>query len=83
MDAQDVDGRILANCRLRWQKVAKVIYLAREQSGLPDDDASYDLVADRLNSLIESGKLEAVGNIDNRRRSEVRLMQPEGDPSRE
>jgi hypothetical protein len=69
----DIQKAILSQCRSDWLKVARVIYLAREQLSLPDDEGSYDLVAQELGTLVDSGELEAVGDISNWRRSEVRL----------
>ena len=64
---------ILRNCQPSWRKVAMVIYKAHSELSLPDGDEAYDSVAAELVGLVEVGELEAVGNLSNWRRSEVRL----------
>lgn len=64
---------ILNNCRATWLKVARVVWSAHRDLALPDDDASYDFVVAELIKLVHAGNLEAVGDLSNWRRSEVRL----------
>jgi hypothetical protein len=64
---------ILRNCRPEWLKVARVIWSAHRDLGLPDDEAGYAAVADELSRLVELGELEVAGNPSNWRGSEVRL----------
>jgi hypothetical protein len=64
---------ILGNCRSTWLKVARVVALAHGDLGLPDDEATYNSVALELTRLVETGRLEAVGDLSDWRNSEVRL----------
>jgi hypothetical protein len=72
----DVRKAILSNCQSKWLKVARVIYMARQQLSLPDNDESYDLVAEQLTRLLEDRELEGIGDLSNWRHSEVRLPGP-------
>lgn len=69
----DVQKAILNNCQSKWLKVVRVLYMTREQLSLPDNDESYDLIAQQLARLVDDGAVEAVGDLSNWRRSEVRL----------
>ena len=64
---------ILAHCHPAWLKVARVIWFAHRDLGLPDDEASHDLVALELGKLVQAGILETVGHLSDWRHSEVRL----------
>lgn len=68
-----ISEAILNNCRPTWLKVARVIAVAHRDSGLPDDETALDSVALELRKLVETGTLEAVGDLSNWRESEVRL----------
>ncbi len=41
-------------------------------SDLPDGDASWDLVSERIEILVQDGRLLAQGNVKNWRHSEVK-----------
>jgi len=64
---------ILANCRTNWLKVARVVWSAHRDLALPDDEASLDLVAVGVTTLVRAGELEAIGDLSDWRHSEVRL----------
>jgi hypothetical protein len=64
---------ILGNCRPTWLKVARVVAFTHRDLGSPDDEAAYDAIALELAKLVETGMLEAVGDLSNWRESEVRL----------
>ncbi|MDP9422885.1 MAG: hypothetical protein M3Q19_08645 [Pseudomonadota bacterium] len=68
-----IDDYVLASCRPNWSKVAMVISRTRELAGLPSDDGNYELIAGRISALVRAGRLEAQGNLENWRGSEVRL----------
>lgn len=68
-----VDFALLSQAKPWWQKVAMLIGLilrAEELRILELPDIFY---AGRIRKLVEAGKLEAMGNLDNMRFSEVRL----------
>lgn len=72
MDSIDIDGHILASCHDRWQKVAMVIASASQSAGLPHAD-QFDIIATRIIVLVRAGKLDAVGDLNDWRDSEIRL----------
>ena len=69
-----IDDAILAATESRWKKVAMVVVTAADTfpSGLPDGDAGYQLIADRISALVREGRLVAQGDITRWRHSEVR-----------
>lgn len=71
----DLDTLILSCAGARWQKVAMIIAKALrefERAGTSTSEDQYR-VADRIEALVEAGKLEAEGNVSLWRHSEVRL----------
>lgn len=80
---QRIDEALLAQTTHQWSKVARVIgYTMRdlrsEFLGLPDV-----FFASRIKHLAATGKIEAAGNLDRMRFSEVRLPESEKPPSAE
>lgn len=74
-DLKRIDECLLSNVSHRWSKVARVIgqtmlILSREFPGMPD--AFY---ASRIKHLAESGAIEAAGNLERMRYSEIRIKQ--------
>src|SRR5437868_6471730 len=72
-ELQRVDTVLLSHTADRWKKVAMVVAktmgeLSREFPGLPDV-----FYASRVKHLVTSGQLEAAGNLDRMRFSEIRL----------
>jgi hypothetical protein len=65
---------MLSAAKGRWRKVAMVIGRVAEGIGsdLQDDDARYELVARRIEALVDDGRLVAQGDIKKWRFSEVR-----------
>lgn len=68
-----VDAALLSQAGVAWRKVAMLVGLAMMDSavrvpGLPDT-----FYAMRVRKLVEAGMLEAEGNLDYMRFSEVRL----------
>jgi hypothetical protein len=68
----------LAAAEGRWRKMAFVIVRVVEAAGktLPDEEESYERIAQRIESLVQQGYLTAQGNIKDWRSSEVRLPRP-------
>ena len=68
-----IDQCLLSQASRNWQKVARIIgqtmmVVGSEFPGLPDV-----FYSSRIKHLVKSGVLEAVGNLDRMRFSEVRL----------
>ena len=77
MSDHEIDEAILSllsGSNGRWKKVAMVISRVVDAMGtdLPEADDSYQLVARRVEALVNEGRLIAQGNIKNWRFSEVR-----------
>jgi hypothetical protein len=73
LPAAEFDQLLLSFCSERWQKVARIIgetFDALEARGLP---ISADQADARMAALVGSGQLEAKGDIERWRYSEVRL----------
>ena len=89
MSPELVDQTILALCKPQFQKVAFVIIgvatalkvptpMERLMIDVPEEfekpmDTNADFIADRIKALVKAEKLEAAGNIDHWRYSEIRL----------
>jgi hypothetical protein len=72
-DLQRIDECLLSNTSHQWRKVARVIgqtmlALSREFPHMPDG-----FYSTRIKHLAESGAIEAAGNLDRMRFSEIRL----------
>ena len=72
-DLQRIDECLLSHTSHQWRKVARVIgqtmlVLGREFPAIPD--VIYRL---RIKHLAESGAIEAAGNLDRMRYSEIRI----------
>ena len=69
-----IDEAILSVSEASWRKVAFVISKVAKIMGnhLPEDSAGYNLVATRIEMLIQDGRLLAQGDIKNWQYSEVR-----------
>ncbi len=71
---QAIDDAIGRFARPRWLKVARIVVDAMKAGGFEtSDDAAIHLHARRVISLVDSGALEAKGNLHRPRWSEVRL----------
>ncbi len=71
-----LEALLLAQAKPNWQKVAMLIAKAMRTYETWDADR----VGQRIVSLVDEGKLDAVGNIRNWRRSEVRLHAADDNP---
>ena len=72
----DIDQLLLSFCERRWLKVARIAgdtLDAVEARGIELDGTVADQIDARMAVLVESGQLEAKGNIKRWRYSEVRL----------
>ena len=72
-DLERIDKMLLSNAGPRWRKVAFIVGstmndLPKSAPGIPDV-----FYAQRVRRLVEMGQLEAFGNLDFMRYSEVRL----------
>jgi hypothetical protein len=77
-DLQIIDAAILAETSNRWLKVARIV--ARSERALSGryPNLSYIFYAQRLHHLVERGLLEAQGNPEYMRFSEVRISTETG-----
>jgi Protein of unknown function len=88
MSPELVDQTILASCKPRFLKVARIIVDVATALKVPKplverlfiDDApekpmgtEIDFIADRIKALVEAKKLESQGDLDRWRFSEIRL----------
>jgi hypothetical protein len=72
---EDLDALILSHAGEHWRKVAMVIARVLEEFERAGTSTSEDQyrIADRIEALVEAGKLQAAGNVALWRHSEVRL----------
>jgi hypothetical protein len=70
---QDVDGLILSFARVQWRKVAMIMSQVLHECRDRGADVDVDRVAEQICALVESGQLEAQGNLARWRHSEVKL----------
>lgn len=72
-----LDEVILSLCQSSWLKVARIIGDADRDERLAgiDRDERMDAVADRIAALVDAGKLESNGDLDEWRLSEIRLIE--------
>lgn len=77
MDSEAIDNAILSMLSEMsgWRKVAAVVIrVVHSLAGVvPNGDAAYDTVLERIEVLVGEGRLVAQGDIRNPRFSEVRL----------
>lgn len=74
-----IDAAIETAASGRWSKVAMI--MARVHKALKEE-VEFDVILDRIKAMVEAGILEAAGNLDKPRRSEVRLADPQPSESR-
>ena len=68
-----IDEAIAAVTPPRFSKVARVVFDAMEAGGHSGKESAFELHVRRVIALVESGALEAQGNLRRPRFSEVRL----------
>jgi len=80
MNASRIDDAILFAAGDRWTKVAKVIAKVADAMGgdLTSGDEGCEIISERIEVLIDSGRIEAQGNTKNWRFSEVRRLENRG-----
>jgi hypothetical protein len=72
---QDIDALILSYAGVHWRKVAMIISKVLhefERAGTRTSEDQYR-VADRIQALVEAGKLQAQGDLSLWRHSEIKL----------
>lgn len=68
-----IDGALQRYTRASWLKIARVVHEAIKAGGFTfSDDGALDLHVRRLMGLVDSGVIEAQGDVRRPRRSEVR-----------
>ena len=77
MTAALLDEVILSLCLPRWQKVARVIGDADRDERLAsiNSEERMDAIAERIATLVGTGKLDANGDLEQWRASEIRLTE--------
>jgi len=70
---QSIDDAITKATQPPWLKVARVVSDAMKAGGYVGDEPDFELHVRRVIVLVESGALEAQGNLRRPRFSEVRL----------
>ena len=74
MSPELIDQTILACCKPKFLKVARVIGdVAKVLKGPKVAEKDVDLIADRIKALVKSEKLESQGNLGRWHFSEIRL----------
>ena len=69
-----IDQTILVYCKTRFLKVARIVGDVAVALKVPRD-LDKDFIADRIKALVKAEKLEAKGNLDEWRFSEIRLSE--------
>jgi hypothetical protein len=69
-----VDQAILSCCKPQFRKAALIVALASTALKVPEG-TKLDFVAERIKALVKAGGLQAQGDLDRPRFSEVRLPQ--------
>jgi hypothetical protein len=72
----DIDAAILAVAKTSWRKVALIFSQAAKHISADFDarEDAYRLVARRIHALVADGRLEAQGDLEKWRHSEIRLV---------
>ncbi len=75
MNTSRIDELILAVAEPHWQKVAMVMArtMRADGVGVADDEEGCEIIASRIRALVDCGQLEAQGDLQRPRFSEVRL----------
>jgi len=74
MSPELIDETILACCKPKFLKVARVVGdVAMVLKGPKGSEKDLGLIADRIKALVKAEKLESQGNLDRWRFSEIRL----------
>ena len=77
MSDEEIDRAIcamLSEIPGHWRKIAMVVSKVADGVGLPEGDERYQVVANRIETLVSEGRLAAQGDIKKWRFSEVRLL---------
>ena len=71
--AAQIDACILRFATERWKKVAMVAAKVLFETDPDMSDVDDFEIAERVKILVDQGRLQAQGDLDNMRRSEIRL----------
>jgi hypothetical protein len=79
MRTADIDKAILSCVGEHWKKVAMVVAKVAEglEGSMPDANPRFELIASRIEALVEAGELFAQGDLKRWRFSEVRRSRQE------
>jgi len=74
MNSTEFDEAILAAAGEHWRKVAMVVGRVADAHGVPikEGEVRLRLIAERIEALVQDGRLEAQGDLKLWRHSEVR-----------
>lgn len=73
-----IDEYILRHTKERWKKVAAVAAKVMFETGPGMSEVNDHEVAERVRVLVAEGRLRSRGDLDDMRRSEIRLPDEEG-----
>jgi hypothetical protein len=75
MNIVTIDSAILATASNDWQKFGMVIakVSSSNRADFTEDEDDFELIAQRIEAMIDEGRLVAEGDAKNWRRSEVKL----------
>ena len=75
MSTSRIDAAILAAAQKSWRKVAMIVAKtsSAQDTGVPDDEEGHRVIASRIETLVQDGRLVAQGDLKKWRHSEVRL----------
>lgn len=71
--AAQIDECVLRFAAERWKKVSTVAAKVLFETDPNMSDVNDFEIAERVKALVDTGELEAQGNLDDMRRSEIRL----------
>jgi hypothetical protein len=69
----DLDALIFPELAQDWRKVARIVYRAFELREARSIAVSPEVIAARIQALVETGRIEGADNLTMWRHSEVRL----------
>jgi len=79
-DLEAIDGCILSHCADRFYKVAAIMGRTQDQLADRFPNLSYVFYTQRLKHLVDTGRLDAAGDVFKMRFSEVRLARAADHP---
>lgn len=73
---QEIDDLVMSLVTVRWQKTAMIIAKARNRLDGEFEGSPEERVAERIERLVETNRLESKGDVFQWRRSEIRHPAP-------